>query len=169
MSPYKDPEYHKKYYQRNREKLIARASVRAKANRESVRAAGRKWAAKKKLENPEYFRLKSRRRYQENPELGAASARKYRRNLREEMLQAYGNCCACCGEAEPVFLTLEHKQRDGKQHRLAVGNTSQSVLADLRRRGWPKDNYEILCFNCNRGAWALGTCPHRLKGEADNG
>lgn len=79
-----------------------------------------------------------------------------------------GSVCNCCGEAEKVFLTLEHRNRDGSKHRLSVGNTSAQVYADLKKRGWPKDDYELLCFNCNRGAWVLGACPHRLKGEADD-
>lgn len=29
------------------------------------------------------------------------------------------------------------------------------------RRGWPMDNYALMCFNCNRALWTLGECPHK--------
>lgn len=87
--------------------------------------------------------------------------RRKTRELREEMIAAYGGKCACCGETAPIFLTLEHVNGGGSAHRRAVGNP----YADLKRRGWPKDGYTVLCFNCN---WASGHggCPHRSVAEA---
>lgn len=122
-----------------------------------------------KENNPEAYHVRKTRdkvrrttAYQENPEQFRQYARKARRELRAEFLAAYGGKCTCCGEAEPVFLTLEHVQRDGRKHRELVG-TSHQVLADLRRRGWPSGLYTILCFNCNRARWTLGVCPHQEK------
>ena len=69
--------------------------------------------------------------------------------------------CSCCGETEVVFLTLEYSKRDGAEHR-KKHLTSAGQLADLRRRGWPKDgSYTILCFNCNSAFWERGICPHQ--------
>jgi hypothetical protein len=31
---------------------------------------------------------------------------------------------------------------------------------DLKRQGWPKDGYTVLCLNCNIAKGATGTCPH---------
>ena len=89
-------------------------------------------------------------------------ARDARQRLRLEFIVAYGGKCACCGEKEVAFLTVEHKRRNGKQHRDKYGSSAQ-ILAYLRRRGWPKRDYECLCFNCNRASWELGICPHRSK------
>lgn len=67
-------------------------------------------------------------------------------------------------------MTLEHKNRDGKAHRLALSggknnSWSAAVYNDLKRRGWPTDDYyTVLCFNCNHASWKLGTCPHQAKG-----
>jgi hypothetical protein len=83
-----------------------------------------------------------------------------------EFIAEYGGKCSCkgCVETHEVFLTLEHKRRDGSRHRQAFG-TSTEVLRDLKRKGWPKRNYCLLCFNCNRARWQLGYCPHERKVE----
>lgn len=119
--------------------------------------------AKHKSKHGDALRAKQaevlRRSYAENPEAYRRYARDQRARLRAEFLAEYGGRCVCCKESEPAFLTLEHKNRDGAQHRAQRGDSTQ-ILRDLRRRGWPKDAYEILCFNCNRARWVLGRCPH---------
>ncbi len=97
-----------------------------------------------------------------------ASTRKmYRARLRAEFLEEYGGKCTCCGEMEPAFLCLEHTQNDGAQHRAqfskrgARGGSSTQLLEDLKRRGWPKDGYTILCYNCNNAKAKYGQCPHQ--------
>ena len=89
------------------------------------------------------------------------SAHSYRRELRAEMIEAYGGQCECppCGIAVVEFLTLEHKRKDGAEHRRRVGQNAQAQLLDLKRRGWPTEDFGLLCFNCNLGS-ALGECPH---------
>lgn len=85
---------------------------------------------------------------------------KYRARLRAEMIVAYGGECRCCGERERLFLQLDHVNNDGhldkKAHR-----TSNKLLAHLKRKGWPKDRYQLLCANCNFGKRMNGgVCPH---------
>lgn len=82
--------------------------------------------------------------------------------LRIAMLNAYGPFCHCCKEAHLDFLTLEHINGDGADHRRTVGNRSESVLIDLRKRGWPQDGYTVLCMNCNWGSRKKGICPHNV-------
>lgn len=89
---------------------------------------------------------------------GREYARLYQHKIREEMLKAYGEKCTCCGETNRGFLTLDHVNNNGKLHRLAF---KSGTLLDLRRRGWPKDGYTILCYNCNLGrARNKHICPH---------
>ena len=83
----------------------------------------------------------------------------YRRALRQEMIAAYGRVCECCGESIWQFLSLEHKNKDGALHRRKVGDNAQAQLVDLKRQGWPREGYGLLCFNCNIGA-GTGECPH---------
>lgn len=96
------------------------------------------------------------------------SAGTYRTDLRAEMIQAYGARCACepCGTTIPEFLTLEHKNLDGAAHRAAVGRNGQAQVLDLKRRGWPKEGYTLLCFNCNLASYHHGSCPHTWVDEA---
>lgn len=157
------------YYKKNKEKILAAQKRRREDFPEKDKEVYRRYYEKKKLEDPTYFTRKSRERYNKNKERYRELAKRSRDKLRAEMIAAYGGKCACCGEAEPVFLTIEHKNRDGKKHRELAGNTPTAVYADLRRRGWPQDDYELLCFNCNRASWVLGVCPHRArKVEANN-
>ncbi len=76
------------------------------------------------------------------------------------MIAAYGGSCACCAEAIPELLTLEHVNADGARHRADVGRNAQAQLVDLKRRGWPTEGYTVLCFNCNIGKGTGPSCPH---------
>lgn len=104
-----------------------------------------------------------RRQYQEDPERVRAQVRvsqaKIRKRNRDELVEAYGGRCACrnCPETNPAFLCLDHVNGDGSAHRMKMGG---HVYDDLRRRGWPKDGYRLLCWNCNSMTRFGRTCPH---------
>lgn len=127
-----------------------------------------------RVENSEYFKRHKRAYYQANREQCLATDRQKRRKLRDEFLAAYGGCCTCCGETEDAFLTLEHLNNDGSHHRAEINAASPrggragglSVLRDLKKRGWPKDGYTLLCWNCNLGKALRGVCPHESKRKA---
>lgn len=91
-----------------------------------------------------------------------------RRNtrLRQEFAEAFGTACWCCGLTDARFLTIGHTLGDGKAHRLLAGASPDSILRDLRARGWPKDaGIRPECFNCNMGANRNGgVCPHKDLG-----
>lgn len=161
-------EYNRLYYLNNKDKVKKTVLKWRQANKERCHEAQKRHYRKKKTENPVYYKEKSKAEYWKQPEKRRQYAKDRREKLKQEMLEAYGNKCACCGETEKAFMTMEHKARDGKAHRKAVGGSPTSVYRDLKLRGWPQDNYELLCFNCNRASWELGICPHRRKGEADN-
>jgi hypothetical protein len=104
--------------------------------------------------------------YQRDREQILARESARRHSLRLEMIAAYGDRCACCGEARQEFLSIEHVNGGGKAHQRRTGN----VLFDLKKRGWPKDGFTLLCFNCNCGKGRLGVCPHeRPMAEPDYG
>lgn len=87
----------------------------------------------------------------------------YRKRLFDEFLDAYGNKCACCGEEDPGFLTLDHINNDGAKERKELNLlVSDQVYILARKEGWPKDKYQILCYNCNMGKHRNGgVCPHK--------
>jgi hypothetical protein len=81
-----------------------------------------------------------------------------RKQLRKETLEAYGNRCACCGETTPEFLTIDHVANDGAKHRKEIGSR---IYEWLKENGFPKSNFQLLCFNCNCTKGIYGECPHR--------
>lgn len=102
----------------------------------------------------------SLRVYKENKSSISEAQSRKRSQLRAEMLEAYGGKCSCCGESEPAFMTLDHINGGGKQHQREAGGTRE-ILKQLKREGWPKDEYRILCYNCNCGRNRNGgVCPH---------
>ncbi len=70
-----------------------------------------------------------------------------------------GSKCACCGETERGFLTLDHISGGGNEHKRSVGR-GISFWRSVHNEGCPTDKYRILCYNCNCARGALGYCPH---------
>jgi hypothetical protein len=69
-----------------------------------------------------------------------------------------GTQCACCGESNIKFLTLDHKKNDAKSYPLAART---NPYAWLRQRGYPDIALRVLCYNCNCGRDKNGgICPH---------
>jgi hypothetical protein len=96
----------------------------------------------------------------ENPEKAKAVQHETFLRLKRQMLAAYGPHCKCCGESREVFLTLEHTNHDGAEHRKLVGGGA-NTYRDLRNRGWPQDGFTVLCMNCNWATRFGGICPHQ--------
>ncbi len=69
------------------------------------------------------------------------------------------NQCACCGESTYEFLTIDHVDGGGSNHRKQIGT---SIIAYLIRHNFPH-GYQILCFNCNVSKGFYGYCPHESK------
>lgn len=100
-----------------------------------------------------------------NPEKRRDNALSYYYRLQHSAILAYGGYqCACCGEREPLFLSLDHMNGDGGAHRRQLGTLGGARLyKDLRDRGWPS-GFQVLCMNCNHGRHRNGgICPHHAK------
>lgn len=130
-------------------------------DRSAVAKKQREYRTSLTPEKREESRLRAMEWYEKNSGHAKERARLRRLSLRNEMLNAYGGRCSCCGESEEMFLTLDHVERDGADHRRHFGNT-YATWKDLQRRGWPKKGYTLLCYNCNCGRERNGgVCPHR--------
>jgi len=100
-----------------------------------------------------------------------AKGKKWTAALKAKVLEHYGNKCACCGETEPVFLTIDHINSDGYKHRAKTGYriTGNALWKEIVNKGYP-NTYQILCWNCNSGrAINNGVCPHYSSNRAQNG
>lgn len=83
-----------------------------------------------------------------------------RDKLRQEVLDAYGNKCKCCGETQQEFLAIDHVNNDGAEHRREI---RRPIYRWLRQNGFPQDRFQILCHNCNMAKAMYGMCPHQVK------
>jgi hypothetical protein len=136
-------ESQKRYYQKNRERLLEYRRKYYEKNKEKIKAM-----QKARLSNRE-----ARARKTEN-------ARELRHKAREAALNAYGGRCSNCGETDKRCLTIHHGNHDGgrirkslgdgKNRRYVNGYQSYMVFRDLQKRKFPKDEgIDVLCFNCH--------------------
>ena len=96
----------------------------------------------------------------ENPKPVRATEAKHVQTLRRAAMDAYGGrFCKCCGETIERFLTIDHMNGGGIQHRKELGG-GQKLYPWLQRNNYP-EGFQILCFNCNCGRYLNGgICPH---------
>jgi len=81
------------------------------------------------------------------------------RRIKLAVILAYGSICACCGESNEAFLTLDHVEGGGNQHRKMNGSLNSWRWA--RANGFPKI-LQLSCMNCNQGRYINGgVCPHQ--------
>ena len=68
--------------------------------------------------------------------------------------------CICCGVKEIQFLTLDHINGGGAEHRrIADKGAGSDFYAWLLRNKLP-GGIQVLCYNCNCAKNINGICPH---------
>lgn len=109
--------------------------------------------------------------YQKNTDLmrerGKAYYRTHYLKYRDLIFQVLGSVCVCCGEDEPLFLTVDHINGDGKHQKTKTGQRwgGWAVWRTIRAEAEPKKRFRILCFNCNCGRERSQdkVCPHQRQ------
>jgi hypothetical protein len=98
---------------------------------------------------------RDRQKYQDRKELIREQQRLYDLSIKIKVIEAYGGKCICCNENILEFLTIgciddqiNDKKSGGELYRWLIKNN------------YPKDNYQVLCFNCNYSLGYFGYCPH---------
>lgn len=81
----------------------------------------------------------------------------HRVRLRREVILKYGGKCACCGEQQYEFLSLDHVNGGGGVERRLYGQSS--TYYRVKREGFPK-TFRVLCHNCNLARGFYSYCPH---------
>lgn len=80
--------------------------------------------------------------------------------IRDKVFVAYGGYrCACCGESEPDFLTIDHIENNGHLLRKEQGS-GNPFYQWLIKNKFP-NGYQVLCMNCQIGKSKFGICPHK--------
>ena len=137
----------KNYYAENREKVLEKR----KAVADERKRLGIKAPKRIRKDNDRYKSMKREANSRRNDA------------LRIETFNAYGGCrCACCGETEMIFLSLDHINGGGNADRKQMGaNGGHKFYRVLRDRGFPA-GFQVLCMNCNIGKHRNGgVCPHK--------
>ena len=90
----------------------------------------------------------------------------YGQRKKKEVVDRYGGMCVCCGETELKFLTLDHIDGKGAEHRRSLYPNTKRPSGGMKfylylLRQVDKDaNIQVLCWNCNCAKHNFGKCPH---------
>lgn len=148
-----------KYREQNREKIRQRMRDWRAANRDKIKGYSKRLRDRKFAEaTPE-----------EAAQIRAAEAEKTRKlqgQIKEAVYAAYGGyICKCCGETEPMFLSIDHIENNGAAERRSgvYKGGGNAFYAWLKKQGFPP-GYQVLCMNCQVGKHKnKGVCPHRSR------
>lgn len=89
----------------------------------------------------------------------------YTKKMKLEIFGAYcGKTieCACCGEKELDFLSVDHINGGGNKHRKEVNSKGNSLYRWIINNKFPP-MFQILCYNCNfaKDHTIDKKCPHK--------
>lgn len=129
---------------------------------ELARACHRRWLDR----NPGEAARRTAEYREKNRERHLKAQRDSGKKLKDAAYAAYGGyVCACCGETEEAFLSIDHVNNDGAAHRKTMDR--RKIYKWLARNGFP-DGFQVLCMNCNHGkARNGGVCPHETRRNSE--
>lgn len=92
-----------------------------------------------------------------------------RLNIKEQIISAYGGKCVCCGQNIWQFLAIDHCNNDGAKHRKDINKSGGAPFYNwLKKNNYPRDDYRLLCHNCNCALSFYGFCPHNINTELNS-
>lgn len=99
-----------------------------------------------------------------NPQARRAIVNRSTEKLRTKVFIAYGNVCACCGITHRPYLTLDHKEGGGNEHRRMLGGNNLTLYRWIIKHRYPK-SFQLLCANCHIAKSYNRPCPsgHRYN------
>jgi hypothetical protein len=111
------------------------------------------------------YRARQNAYYYDNLEKRRSAARASNLKRKLRVIEAYGGKCACCGESQHEFLTIDHINGGGAKHVKSVcKGRGHSFYYWLEKQGFPQEAYQLLCWNCNAAKGIMGGCPHGVNG-----
>lgn len=111
-----------------------------------------------------HYRETHKRRQQDYGVARRKDNREKNQNRKKLVISHYSNGaneCACCGEKEIHFLTIDHINGGGTKHFKEIG-MGTSFYRWLINNKFPP-GFQVLCFNCNCAKGHFGICPHERK------
>lgn len=162
LNPDKRKMYSKKYYDNNTDSMRDYSKEYYKENKEEVN----KKCRDKYHENPEIEKERCKKKYYKNTDLSRERGRMKYYEYRNDLLNMYGNICACCGESNNDILTLDHINNDGHKYIVEGQNRGSRTSSERKRalKEYKPDEFQILCANCNNSKKRNnGVCWHINK------
>lgn len=95
-------------------------------------------------------------------ESGIIRSKNQYKNFRDACYEAYGGCCACCGNDNKKYLQIDHILNDGGLHRKLM----KTSLAKWAHNFDYPPTLQLLCANCHQAKTIHGGCTsedHPLK------
>ena len=138
-------EYSKKYYWKNREKLLNHQIEYQRKNRHKKKIYDHKFY----LKNEERYKILHKNYILKNKEKLKRKSKSYLLNKRKELVKKLGGKCVKCGIGDIRVLQVDHINGGGNKERISFTPTQ-------RRNMIMKDDgskYQLLCANCN---WIKG-------------
>lgn len=111
--------------------------------------------------DPLLVRRYRRTHYQNKIETIKARSKMNRHRNKVHRINALGGKCVCCGEKNIEFLSIDHIHGGGNRHVQSIGGV-HSFYQLIKREGYPRDKYRVLCMNCQFG-YRMGVCPHERE------
>lgn len=156
-------EYQKKWYAEHQEAKAAMWKRNYAKNKEAIYERNRKWLS----DNREWARAYQKEWHLKNIDSVRERTVKRQRTIRERVVSAYGGACSCCGERRIEFLTIDHVDGKGAEHRRELnGRSGHRFYSWLIANEFPKENYRLLCWNCNCSRYFFGGCPHEKERQS---
>lgn len=148
----------RKWREKNRDKINERQKLWARKNYQEKHADMRAYRTEYGKNNPDKIRQWNQKQYWKNHQKTLDYHKTWRWTLKMEMIEAYGKVCRCCGEHRPEMLTIDHINgyKTGPRG-------SHHLYFWLKSNGYPKDEFQLLCMNCNCAKHRYGKCLHELE------
>ena len=107
-------------------------------------ALGNKW----RKENRKRANANALKHYYKNPQKHHKVVHKARVKVRIDMNAEYGGKCSNCGISDIDILDIDHINNNGAEDR-RNNLYGYNLYRHLKKKGYPKDEYQLLCKNCN--------------------
>lgn len=143
--------YRRKYYQKNKERLLQQAKEWRQEHKEQKREYDKRYRLKHIAELRVKRRIAAQIRRKEHPGEVRRAVRESHERLKISVLAHYNNGivrCFRCGESRLACLSIDHIKGGGAKHRKELGVKSGfNFYYWLRAHGYP-EGYQTLCMNC---------------------
>jgi hypothetical protein len=153
-----------RYYRKHRAEIIEKIKGRH-------RKGGPDYEKHLKAQREYYWRHRNevveRRKefYRKNAARMSRNAAVFKGHVRRATRAYLGNKCACCGETEQEFLSVDHVRNNGAKHRREKGREAWmwEVWKAIKEKRIVTE-YQLMCFNCNFSKhFGKGVCAHKRR------